>query len=118
MADGEGLGAGEADGLGDGDGLPEGAGLTEGEAAGDELGLALGVELGVGLALGDGDGLGLGEGGGGVARSTGSVRISKKPDGCFVTVVLAKPSSAKTAWTWSAVTFGSANRMTQRVPPV
>ena len=69
------------------------------------------------LPLADGatDGVAVGDGAG--VRPIGSVLIWMKP--LLVEIATAsRPSWAKTASTWSGVTVGSSNLISQTVPPV
>ncbi len=132
--------AGAADGDAEGEGLPDGLadGLAEGAADGladgpRPDGLAEASSAGAGARGRRGRGAratrtasadGRASVGTGVAcgacgwRPTGrTVRISMKPEP-VVSAVASRPCSAKTASTWSGVTVGSSNLISQRVPPV
>jgi len=133
------VGAYDAEGLAPADADGEADGSAEPDALGLELGLGLALALGEADAEGSADpdadaaGLPLAEGepdapgdpeapgdaagAGSSASPIGSVLMSMNP--LFVrTTDASSPSSAKTVRTAAASTFGTSNRMTQRVPPV
>ena len=109
MADGAVDGAGDAEG---GAAEPEAAGDPE-AAAGEPL--APGLPLAA-LPLGASVGTGVGDGAA-CFRSIGSVLMSMNPSSCRTTIAW-RPFALKTAATWSAVTFASANLSCHVVPPV
>ncbi len=104
----EAAGAGEAD--------P--AGVTEPEAAGGDADAAGADADGAtdALLLGASVGTGVGDGSGG-RRPIASVLMSMNPLPCLTTIAW-RPFALNTVATWSAVTFGSSNRICQVVPPV
>ena len=105
--DGDGLGDGLADGLDDGeaDAAGEADGFVDPEGAPEAPALALGASV----ATGEADGTG--------ASPIGSVLIWMYPSLVLIAVA-ANPCATKTASTWSGVTVGSANLISQTVPPV
>src|SRR5262249_2940665 len=125
VADGSGVGDGATvgDGLGlgdgEGDGAADGAAEAPPEAAGVAVAAGVGVAVAVGAAdaelegRGVGDRVGTGVGDGSTSRRSSFVsRMSRNVlpvavDVRVVTVASGWPSVASSAFTWSAVTFGS-----------
>ena len=97
----------------DGPGEPDGE--AEGLADGEAEGLADGDADGPGLPLADGEAEGDGEGAG--ARPIGSVLTWMNPPAVEIATA-SRPCCAKTSSTWSGVTVGSSNLISQTVPPV
>ena len=108
----------------DGDGLAVGLGVGLGLAVADALALALRGGTGSRRTAGSrrpagssatrsapGDGLGSGR------SAICTVLMLMKPEFVF-TAVASSPCDLNTASTWSGVTFGSWNRISQVVPPV
>ena len=124
LGEAEGLGVGAA--VGSGVGLGVGAGVGVGVAAGSGLVEGPGAVAeadAVGAAAADDEGaavsVGTGVGDGSInRRSSLERRMSKKPAPVRATVASAWPSATSSSRTCAAVTFGSANRMDQVVPPV